>query len=165
MTFGQPGDIPAPADFDGDGRCDPAVVRPRARADGTSLWYAPDLGGGAALFQTFSGLPGDIPAPADYDGDGKADAVSFRPSTGLWSGPRSAGGVLQLVLGQDGDIPIPADYDGDGIIDPATFRPSTGLFFGTTADGARVVVREVFAVEDGDIPTGQRPHYAGAYPY
>jgi len=31
------------------------------------------------------GLSTDVPVPGDYDGDGRADPVIWRPSTGLWA--------------------------------------------------------------------------------
>jgi hypothetical protein len=73
------------------------------------------------------GLSTDIPIPADYDADGKADVAVFRPSEGNWYIFRSSltTGQLQVVKwGQSGDIPQPADYDNDRRDDFAIYRPS-----------------------------------------
>jgi hypothetical protein len=39
------------------------------------------------------GTNGDVPAPGDYDGDGKFDTTVFRPSTATWYSNRSTAGV------------------------------------------------------------------------
>jgi len=116
-------------DFDGDHVTDLGALY-RGRSPQDSLWYAPSSSGGSP-FQIYFGATTDIPVPGDYDGDGKTDAVIYRPSTGLWYGPRTGAAqiVIQIILGQPGDIPIPGDYNGDGRTDAAIFRPSTGLFF------------------------------------
>jgi hypothetical protein len=65
-------------------------------------------------------MAGDIPAPADFDGDSKADLSIFRPSTGQWWILQSSNGsLLAITFGQNGDSPVPADYDGDGKADIA----------------------------------------------
>jgi len=123
------------ADFDGDQRTDMgALYRGLSPAD--SLWFSLASGGGTA-FQIYFGATSDVAVPGDYDGDGKTDAVIFRPATGLWYGPQTGAAVIviQMVLGQAGDIPIPGDYDGDGKTDPAIYRPSTGLFFAVLSGG------------------------------
>jgi hypothetical protein len=117
-------------DFDGNHMTDlGAMYRGLSPAD--SLWYAP------GTFQIYFGATTDVPVPGDYDGDGKTDAVIFRPSTGLWYGPRTGAAqiVIQMNLGQAGDVPIPGDYDGDGKTDPAIYRPSAGLFFAVLSGG------------------------------
>ncbi len=77
----------------------------------------------------WTGRPGDVPVPADYDGDGERDVATWTPSTGVWTIHNSSGGTTEgLVLGHRGDVPVPADYDGDGRADPATWTPKTGTW-------------------------------------
>lgn len=73
-----------------------------------------------------------LPPPAsavrfDFDGDGGADPVIFRPSTGTWWwGASSAGGSLRATQwGMANDRLVAADYDGDGKTDFAVYRGGT----------------------------------------
>ena len=56
------------------------------------------------------GANGDVPVPADYDGDGRADAAVFRPSTGAWYLNRSTQGLTGVSFGSAEDKPIPSAY-------------------------------------------------------
>ncbi len=126
QQWGMAGDIPVPADYDGDGKIDYAVWRPS-----TGEWFIiPSSNPGSPIVQQW-GANGDIPVPGDYDGDGKTDYAVWRPSTGNWliipsSNPGSP--IIQQ-WGTTGDIPVPGDYDGDGKNDYAVWRPSTGMWY------------------------------------
>ena len=57
------------------------------------------------------GLPGDIPAPADYDGDGRADICVFRLSEGQWYRLNSSNGTFDAFrFGVQGDRPTAAAF-------------------------------------------------------
>ena len=116
------------------------------------VWYVRNI------INVLWGSPGDIPVPADYNGDGKADLAIFRPSTGYWFIVTVDQQQINTIpWGAAGDIPIPADYDGDGKADIAVFRGSEGLWY----------IRNVGAIPwgtTGDIPLTKRPTYPG-YPY
>lgn len=122
ISWGQAGDIPVAAKYDGNSVTDAAVFRPS-----NATWYILNSGGGYATTQY--GASSDIPVPGDYDGDGLADIAVFRPSTGNWYVQKSSGGSIAQQWGQTGDVPLQGDFDGDGKSDPAIFRPSTGYWY------------------------------------
>jgi hypothetical protein len=67
----------------------------------------------------------------DFDGDGRADPMVYRGSTGEWYANTSGGGLGHAQWGAPslGDVPVPADYDGDGKTDFAVYRGTTGEWF------------------------------------
>lgn len=73
----------------------------------------------------------DNPLRADFDGDGRVDLATYRPSSRewrVWASSNSFALSGPIVWGENGDIPVPADYDGDRKADVAVYRPSTGTW-------------------------------------
>jgi hypothetical protein len=71
---------------------------------------------------------------ANFDRDGRADLVVFRPATGHWFVRQSHSGYsyndyLDLGWGLWDDVPIAADFDGDGQTDVVIYRPATGMWY------------------------------------
>lgn len=120
-SWGQPGDIGVPADYDGDGRDDLAVYRPD---DGS--WWIVHADGSVRVEHW--GARGNIPVPGDYNGDGSADIAVWTPELGLWSVLYPDGTTSAFALGMHTDIPVPGDYDGDGADDFALYRGEGGLW-------------------------------------
>jgi uncharacterized delta-60 repeat protein len=123
--WGIPGDKPVIADFDGDGKTDPAVFRPSNGA-----WYIQRSRDGFYAIQF--GASEDKPVVGDFDGDGKADQVVFRPSNGVWYLWRSRDGFSAAQFGNSTDKPVPADYDGDGKVDYAVYRNGNWYILNST---------------------------------
>lgn len=127
-AFGIAGDVPAFADWNGNGRKEITVFR-------GGQWWILDENDQITFVQW--GLPGDVSNPADFDGDGRADLAVWRPSDGTWYVFGSKNGqILTLQYGLPGDVPVAADYDGDGKADIAVFRPSLGAWFVHPSSGA-----------------------------
>jgi hypothetical protein len=114
--FGVGTDQIAPADYDGDGKTDPAVFR-----SSTQFWYILKSSDGAWITQQF-GVGTDKPASADYDGDGKANIGVWRDTAGAFYWLATDNSIQGGTIGQSGDKPVQADYDGDGKADYAVRR-------------------------------------------
>ncbi len=187
--IGQPDDIPVIADYDGDGLLDLAVWRPNE-----GNWYILPTTGhlplraskryltndGLVYYAIQLGLPGDIPVPGYYDGDGAVDLSIWRPANGRWEVMPTTGRIplkfetqftspdghpcFVRFFGKRGDAPMPADYDGDKLADFALWRPGEGRWYvlpttgslhingarATTGDGLALFNFQLGA--SGDIP-------------
>ncbi|HEX9960454.1 MAG TPA: FG-GAP-like repeat-containing protein, partial [Pyrinomonadaceae bacterium] len=133
MPFGVPTDKIAPADYDGDRKCDLAFFRPS-----TGEWHILKSSTNTVQIIDFGGQGGDLPVPADYDGDGKADPAVYRQ--GLWRILNSATGSLrteQLGVGAT-DKPVIGDFDGDGKSDPTIYRGGMWYQLRSTEGGTTV---------------------------
>jgi hypothetical protein len=113
VEYGKEGDIPAPADYTGDGQTDLAVFSP---SEGKYFIQGKDT--------ITIGQAGDIPAPGDYDGDGFAEAAVYRPSNGTMY----INGLPEFQIGGKNCIPVPGDYDGDGKTDVAVYIAPRKVF-------------------------------------
>jgi uncharacterized repeat protein (TIGR03803 family) len=149
--WGLSADVAAPADYDGDGRIDLTLFRPA-----TGEWFILQSTTGYTTPVIVQwGLPGDVPAPnaaiayamaatrgkatvsplanltraSDANGDGRADLVVFRPSTGTWfTDLIVANNPTPVSLGVSTDVPVTGDFDGDGRADLVIYTPSTGMW-------------------------------------
>lgn len=106
------GDAMVPADYDGDGRVQPAVVF--VRSDAVLEWSTMEADGSVTKM-TF-GQNGDQPIAGDFDCDGKADRAVVRNINGYkyWFFSFSRGGNFgDYLFGLATDTIYAADVDGD----------------------------------------------------
>ena len=128
VTAGFPllGDTPIVADFDGDGKADPAIWRASQ-----GVWIIPKSSGNYTSFIFAQwGQQGDVPLAGDFDGDGKADIGYYRDGT--WGILKSTANyntnaAVFLSWGEAMRQPVIADFDGDGLADIGYIVPPNGV--------------------------------------
>jgi hypothetical protein len=157
------GDRPMSADMDGDGRGDLVIWRP---STGTWFWLMSTTSfnpAAAQVRQWGNQSLGDVPLTGDIDGDGRADLIIWRASTGTWYWLTSssgysyeAGGGRQWGNAALGDVPRAADFDGDGKMDLAVWRASTGTWYWLTSTSGYSYAA-AGGVQWGDQSLGDRP--------
>jgi hypothetical protein len=137
VQTGAKGDIPVQADYFGEGKPRIAVFRPGKHGH----WFIKgpgfqDWGSSTGNHDLEFGKEGDIPVPADYNGDGKVDFAVFRPKEGKWfikgsglAGWAQSSGNVELSFGKKGDIPIAGDFYGEGKARLAVYRPDEGRLY------------------------------------
>ena len=145
VRFGRLGDVPLPADYDGDSKADAAVFRPAE-----NRWYIRESKTGEIRTETFGVAGSDLLVPADYTGDGKADIAIYR--RGTWLVLNSETGETEpFDFGFTDARPVPGDYNGDGQTDFAVFRKGTWYVY---ESGTPRLLSYTFG-NDNDVPLSQ----------
>lgn len=112
------------ADFDGDGRADPLLLKLDAASVATWRIFQTNTNTiRTVTWGTFTVAVGDTLAMGDYDGDGRQDIAVFRRSNGLWAILQSSNNAERYEFwGALNDFPSVGDYDGDGKADLCAVR-------------------------------------------
>jgi hypothetical protein len=117
-------------DFDGDGRCDPVLVK-IIQTSGDAYHSILQTGSNSirtAQWGNFLTANNERLVYGDYDGDGKQDIAVFRIGTGVWYILESSTNTGRAVpnFGAVGDFPAVGDYDKDGKTDLGVIRVESG---------------------------------------
>jgi Metallo-peptidase family M12B Reprolysin-like/Putative Ig domain/FG-GAP-like repeat len=147
VTFGGPGNIPAPADYDGDGDVDLML----GAINNELLEWSLRDSGGSVTTRTFGSRIDKLAitesmffglrhkhgnrAPLTLGGVGTS-AGFFRPSTDALISVSTAQALQKTITANAGSTVLRGDYNGDGELDIASFENGTWRIYhstGTTA--------------------------------
>jgi hypothetical protein len=127
--FGNPGDIPIPGDFNGDGCDTVSIYRPSV----TRFFIINALGEngkglGAAEFSFTFGNPGDSTLVGDWDNDGVDGVGVVRPSTdtAYLTNTLATGALATVVEVSADDVPIAGKWGAADTL--AGYHQSSGTF-------------------------------------
>ena len=137
-SFGQKGDLPVAADWNGTGSDKIGVFRPSTGEwfldlDGNGKWDGCNVDRCVVSF----GEAGDLPVAGDWNGTGHGRIGVFRPSSGEWfldlngNGQWDGCNVDQCIagFGEPADLPVVGDWNATGSTKIGIFRPSSGEWF------------------------------------
>ncbi len=151
VQLSAPGDALVPADYDGDGVTDPAIVF--VASDGSLEWHT-WLGGTEVI--TKFGVNGDQPVAGDFDCDGTADKAVVRSNSSrrlVWNFELSSGIVVNPVqFGQEDDVLYAAHMSANSCDDMVLARVSDALitWYSKSLNGKQA--RQVVFGKTGDVP-------------
>jgi hypothetical protein len=122
------------ADFDGDGRADPMLIKIQGVNAVWRILRTSDNTVSTTFWGDFSTANGEQLAMADYDGDGQTDIAVYRRLQGMFyilqsslgNAPRYVRWGASTGSATTGDQVCVGDYDGDGKADPTTVRNEGG---------------------------------------
>ena len=165
-------------DFDGDGRRDVGIWEPPLAVTGTGAFTVLlssksfSTASGDYLYVQL-GQVGDVPVPADYSGDGRADVAVFQPGSatdavGWWrwcptANPAESTPVSctpsSFAYGVRGDTPQPGlEFNGAAGDELSVYRPNAGTWHFRSLIGPSVHTnRSIGTAGAGVVP------YAGLY--
>lgn len=125
--FGNYHDIPVPADYNGDKASDLILWREPKDNSSDGQWFIKYMKDGQLSKKQARvikfGLQGDIPIPADYNCDGKAELAVYRSSSKKWIIRYNKDNIVEIPFGFDESEPLIGDYDADGCIDIGMYSP------------------------------------------
>ena len=152
LFLGATGDLPSPANIDGDNQYEPTIWRPT-----NSAWLLSkkDEKGNVKQSVVFDGSFQDSAFSGDYDGDGKSDLLNWRPDDGYWHIVKSGtefdfNQSEHIQHGQEWDIIIPNDYNADKRCDLVFWRPEDKKWYFFYAGSQNQ--KQITFGEKGDIP-------------
>jgi hypothetical protein len=180
---GVAGDIPVPGDYDGDGKTDLATYRPWDATHQHSMWWVLESHANyTTQWGREWGAPTDVPVPGDYDGDGKTDLVTYRPTdppTGTtmwfvleshanyttqwshpWGGPNDQPGPNVVYANSRivyagpkvSEVTRAGDFDRDGRTDLTVFRRNSGTWYTRTSVSGYVTETSIVWGTSTDLP-------------
>lgn len=111
IDWGLGSDLAIPGDYDGDGKCDAAVLREGKKQTDPLMWIIKRSSDGMAVVLNFGTTGVDYNAQNDYDGDQATDIAVWNNATATFTVLRSSTMTTTTVaLGSPNDYPV-ASYD------------------------------------------------------